>query len=98
MGERTVASDGVHEGNVDLDGLRDQVLDLTEHGQVVLALDVLGVRGVQARDETAEGGDTDTLADTEHRRVDVRRTSLKSTVRVSDGHASIVVQVNLDVA
>lgn len=38
--------DGVRERHVDLDGLRDQVLDLTEHGEVVLGLDVFGVRCV----------------------------------------------------
>lgn len=97
VGEGAVTGDGVHEGNVDLDGLRDQVLDLAEHGEVVLALHVVGVRSVQARDETAERGDTDTLADTKDGSVDVGGTGLKSTVRVRDGHASVVVQVNLDV-
>ena len=96
--ERTVTRDGVHEGNVDLDGLGNQVLDLTEHGQVVLALHVLGVRGIQARDETTERGDTDTLANTEHRGVDMRRTCLEGTVRVRDGHTGVVVEVNFDVA
>lgn len=98
VGERTVTSDGVHEGNVDLDGLGDQVFNLTEHRQVVLALDVFGVRRVQARDKTTKRGDTDTLTNTKNRGIDVSSTGLKSTVRVRDGHASIVVQVNLDVA
>ena len=35
--------DRVHERNVDLDGLSNQVFDFTEHSKVVLALDVFGV-------------------------------------------------------
>lgn len=77
--------DRVHEGDVNLHSLRDKVLNLTEHGQVVLGLDVLRVRGVQARNETAEGGDTDTLTDTEDGGVDVGGTSLERSVRVGNG-------------
>lgn len=65
VGESTVAGDGVHEGDVDLDGLGDQVLDFSEHGEVVLGLDVFGVGGVEAGDETTERGNTDTLTNTE---------------------------------
>ena len=75
---------GVHERHVDLYSLRDKILDLAEHGQVVLGLDVVGVRGVQARDEPAEGRDPDALADAEHGRVDVRRAGLQGAVRVRD--------------
>jgi hypothetical protein len=42
---------GVHEGYIDFDSLCDQVLDLTEHGEVVLVLDVFRVSGVQASDK-----------------------------------------------
>ena len=35
--------DRVHERNVDLDGLSNQVFDFTEHSKVVLALDVFRV-------------------------------------------------------
>lgn len=65
LAEHTNLRDRVHEGNVDLDSLRDQILDLTEHGQVILGLDILRIRGIQASDETTERGDTDTFADTE---------------------------------
>lgn len=58
-----VASDGVHEWYVDLYCLCDEVFDLTQHGQVVLGLDVLGVGSVQACHKTAERCDADTLAD-----------------------------------
>lgn len=62
MRKSTVASDGVHEWDVDLYCLCDKVFDLTQHGQVVLGLDVLRVGCIQARNETAERGDADTLA------------------------------------
>ena len=35
--------DRVHERNVDLDGLSNQVLDFTKHGKVILALDVFRI-------------------------------------------------------
>lgn len=57
--------DGIHEGDVDLDGLGDQVLDFSEHGKVVLGLDILRVRGVEAGDEAAQGCDPDALTDAE---------------------------------
>lgn len=38
--------DGVHEGHINFDGLSDKVLNLAQHGQVVLGLDVLRVCGV----------------------------------------------------
>ena len=82
--------DGVHERNVDLDGFRDQVLDFTEHGEVVLGLDVLGVRGVQARDEAAKGSDADTLTDSEDRGIDVGSTSLQGGVSVGNSCNKVV--------
>lgn len=66
MREGTVTSDGVHEGNVDLNSFGDQVLDLSEHGEVVLALDVLRVGSVEAGNETTKRGDSYTLTDTEN--------------------------------
>ena len=55
VGECTEASDGVVEGNRDLDGLGDEVLEVSQHGEVVLGLDVLGVDDVHAGDESSEG-------------------------------------------
>ena len=82
---RKHARDKVHEGNVDLDGLRNEILNFTEHGQVVLGLDVLRVRSVQARNEPTERGNAHSLPDTKHTRVNVRRARFKRTVRVGDG-------------
>ena len=52
-GEKTDARDGIHERNVDFYSLGDQVLYFTEHGEVVFGLDIIGVGGVQAGDETS---------------------------------------------
>ena len=95
--ERAVAGNRVHERHVDLDRLGNQVLDLTKHGKVVLALDVLGVCGIQASDKTTQGSNADTLANTEHRGVNVGRTGLECGICVGDGHTGVVVEVNLDV-
>jgi hypothetical protein len=51
--------------HLDLNCLGDEVLDLTEHWEVVLGLDVVWVGDHHAGDETAERGDTVSLADTE---------------------------------
>lgn len=59
--------DGVHEGDVDLDRFSNQILNLAEHGEVVLGLDIFGVRGVQAGNQATQRGDTDTLSDTKDR-------------------------------
>lgn len=85
VGERAPSSDVVVEWHLDLDGLGNEVLDLPEHGQVVLGLDSLGVGGVHARDETSERGDAVSLSDTEHGGVDVGRTGLEGGVGVGDG-------------
>lgn len=58
--------DRVHEGNVDFDSLGDQVLNLAEHGQVVLGLDVFRVCGVEAGNKASERCDSDTFADAEN--------------------------------
>lgn len=65
--EGTVARYRVAERHRHLDGLRDEVLYLTQRGKVVLALDVLRVRRVQARDEPSERRNAYPLADTEDR-------------------------------
>ena len=58
--------DWVHEGDVDLNRLSDEILDFSQHRKVVLGLDILGVGCIEAGDETTEGRDPDTLADTEN--------------------------------
>lgn len=55
VGEGTEARDRVVEGDRDLDSLGDEVLELAEHGEVVLGLDVFRVDDVHARDEATEG-------------------------------------------
>lgn len=80
--ERAVAGDRVHEGHIDLNSFGDQVLDLTEHGKVILGLDVFRVGCVEAGDETAEGSDADALADAEDGGVDMRCSCFKCSVGV----------------
>ena len=58
--------------NLDLDCLGDEVLDFSECGQVVLRLDILGVRNHHSSDKAAKRGDAVPLADTELR-VSVQR-------------------------
>ena len=91
------ARNGIHEGNIDFDGLRNKVLDLTKHGQVILRLDVFRVRSVQARNEASERCDTDTFANTKDTRIDVGRAGFQCTVRVRNCHTRVVVQVNLNI-
>ena len=59
------ARDGVHEGNVDLHSLSNQVFDFSEHGQIVLGLDVFRIGGIQASNKTTQRGDTNTFTNTE---------------------------------
>ena len=78
--------DGVHERNIDFDGLGDQVLDFSKHGKVVLALDVFWVGSVQAGNEASEGRDTDTFTDSENGCINVCGTSFECSVCIGDGY------------
>jgi hypothetical protein len=79
VGEGAPTGDVVVEGDLDLDGLGDQVLDLSEHAQVVLGLDGLGVGSVHSGDETTERGDTVSLSDTELDALDEERERVRVT-------------------
>lgn len=98
VGEGAEAGDGVVEGGVDLDGLGDKILDLLDHLEVVLALDVLGSGDDHAGHQTTEGRNAVALTDTENGGVDVGGTGLEGAVGVGDGAASVIVEVGLDVA
>lgn len=97
VSEGTETGDVVVEGNVDLDGLGNKILNLLELLEAVLALDVLGVRDHHAGHQTTERGDTVTLTDSENGGIDVGGTSLEGTVSVGNGTTSVVVEVSLDV-
>ena len=97
VGECRETGNVVVEGDVALDSFADEILNLLELVELILALDILGVGDDHASHKTAERGDAVTLADAEHGGVDVGSTSFKSTVCVRDGHASVVVEVDLDV-
>ena len=55
---------GVHERNVDFDGLRHQILNLAEHGEIIFGFDVFRVGSVEAGNESAERGDSNAFPDT----------------------------------
>lgn len=56
--------DGIHEGNIDLDRLSDQVLNFTKHGQIVFGLYVFWICSVEARDKASKRSDADSFANT----------------------------------
>jgi len=56
----------VHERNIDLDGFSNEILYLSEHMQVILRLDILGVCCIKTSNETTERSYTHTFTDTEN--------------------------------
>jgi hypothetical protein len=53
--------DRVREGHVNFDRFCDKVLDLTQHPEIVLGLDVVRIRRIQARDKASKRRDADAL-------------------------------------
>lgn len=98
MGEGAEPGDVVVEGDVDLDGLRDEILQVSELVQFVLAHDVVAVGDNHAGHKTAERGDAVPLSDAQHGGVDVGRPGLERTVGVRDGAPSVVVEMCLNIA
>ena len=87
--ESAETGDVVVEGNVDLNGLGNHILNLLELVQLVLGGDVVVVGNDHAGHETTERGDTVALTDTNDRGVDVGGASLESAVGVGfGGHVS----------
>ena len=58
--------DGIHKGNVDLDGLCYQILDFSEHREIVFGLDVFWICGVEACHQPAKWGDANSFANTQN--------------------------------
>ena len=58
--------DWIHERNIDLDGLSNEILNLSKHMQVVFRLDIFRVCCVETGNEAAEGSDTHTFTNTEN--------------------------------
>lgn len=98
VGEGAETSDVVVEGNVDLDSLGDQVLEILQLVELVLAQDIVTVGDDHAGHETSERSDTIALANTEDASVDMRSTGLESAVCVGNSTASVVVEVGLNIA
>lgn len=89
VGEGTVAGDAVVEGHLDLDGVRNQVLQIAQLVQLVLGGDVVWVNGEHACDEVADGCDSVALADTEDGGIDVGGTSFQCGISVGSGASGI---------
>lgn len=66
VGESTETGDVVVEGDVDLDGLGDEILNLLELVELVSRGDVVVAVDDHAGQETSERGDAVTLADSEN--------------------------------
>ena len=98
MGKGAETGDVVVEGDVDLNSLSNQILEVLELLELVLALNVLGVGNHHASHETTKRSDTVALTNTKNGSINVSSTSLQSTVRVGNGTASVVVEVSFNVA
>ena len=98
VSERREASDVVVERDVDLNIVRDQILNFLEHLQLVLALDIVAIRHNHPCHQTTKRGDAVPLADADDRSVDVGRAGLESAVGVCNGAARVVVEMTLNVA
>ena len=97
--------------NLNLDSLCNDVFNLSQHLELVLALDVFRVGDHHTRDKSTKRRDTISLSDTElsvsaspetqnethNGSVDVRGTGLKSGVSVGDSTSRVVVEVSLNV-
>lgn len=97
VGECAESGNVVVERDGNLDGLGDEVFNLSEHGQLVLGLYVFRVGDHHSGDQTAERGDTVSLSDTENRGIDVGGTGLERGVGVGDGASGVVVEVAFNV-
>lgn len=97
VGKGTESGDVVVKGNGDFDSLGNQVFDFSEHGKVVLGLDVLGVGDHHSGNQSSQGRNSVSLTDTQDRGVNVSRTGLEGSVSVGNGTSSVVVEVALNV-
>src|SRR5699024_9523004 len=97
VGESTETGNVVVERNVDLNGLSNEVLNVLELLELVLALDVVAVGNHHTGHQTTERGDAVTLTNTEDRGVNVSSTGLEGAVGVGDSASSVVVEVSLNV-
>lgn len=82
--DNLVALTHVVEWYRDLDRIGDQVLDLSESGQVVLGLDVFRVADVHSRNQTTKRSDAIALPDTEYGSIDMGRAGFQCTKSVGD--------------
>ena len=98
VGKGGETSDVVVEGDVDLDAVGDQILDLLEHLQLVLGLDIVTVGNDHPCHQATQRGDAVPFANADDGCVDVSCTGLECAVCVGDCAARVVVEMAFDVA
>jgi hypothetical protein len=97
VGEGAETGDVVVEGDIDLHGLGNQVLEILELVELVLGQDVVAVGNDHAGHKTAEGCDSVAFTDTENGGIDMCGTGLERAVGIGDSTAGIVVEMCLNV-
>jgi hypothetical protein len=97
-------ANGSVQRNRDLDGFGDEILDFSEHGEIVLGLDVFWVGDHHSCNQTTKGCDTVSFSDTElssvlnprglegtyNGGIDVSSTSLKSSVSIGNSYHQLI--------
>jgi len=87
--EGTIASDAVVERNLDLHGIGNQVLEVTELVKLVLGGNIVGIDSEHTSNQVSNGSDSVALANAENRGVDVSGAGLEGSVGVGGGTSSI---------
>lgn len=98
MSKSTVASDVIVERNGDIDGVSNDVLEVTEGLEVVFAFDIFFVGRVHTSEETTDGSDTISLTDSKDGCIDMGGTSFQSTVSVGNSTTCVIVEVAFNIA
>lgn len=98
VGEGTETRDWVVEGDVDLDGVCYQILNVSDLVQLVFGLDILWGGHNHTSHQTTQWGDTVSLTDPQDTDVDQTGTTFQGGVGVGDGATGVVVEMAFDVA
>ncbi len=98
VGKRRESRNVVREGYLYIHNLRYIILNIPQHGQLVLLLDVLRIDRIHTGGETSQRRDPVALADSQNRSVDVGHAGFQRREGVGYRTASIVVAVKFDIA
>lgn len=97
VGEGAETGNVVVEGDVDFNRLRNKILQVSQLVKLVLTDHIVAIGDNHSGHEATQRGDAVPLSNTQHRGVDMGRTSLEGTVGVCNGTSSIVVEMCLNV-